>query len=169
MNAKPVNANLSGQNASEKMTSNENVQEEHGGSAEKDSDHAKHVHFGLKAKGKNRLGEGHPDFGRSLLESHWAFGHLNFKKLRKLLGLGSGGDDPDCAACTIAKSQRQQLSKEKYNRSTRCNHRMHLDLGFTRNSKYCFQLAVDDFSWFSWIEVLNKKSDAFESFQELHK
>ena len=46
---------------------------------------------------------------------------------------------------------------------------MHLDLGFTKGSKHCFQLVVDDYSRFSWIDVLHKKSDAFESFQNLQK
>ena len=167
---RPVNSKMSGLDAPKKVTSNESVKGQHGQSPEgvRCADHANQSHFGLKAGKQNRLAQGHPDFGKSLLESHWAFGHLNFKKLRKLLSLGSG-DDPDCAACTIAKSRRQQLSKNKYNRSTRCNHRMHLDLGFTRNSSICFQLVVDDYSRYSWIDILNKKSDAFESFQDLQR
>ena len=108
------------------------------------------------------------DFPQRLLETHWCYGHLHFSKLRKLLGLGKG-DDPDCASCAIAKSRKIALSKTRENRSTRINHRIHLDIGFTRNSTYCFQLAVDDYTRYGFIEVFKNKSEAFDSFVLLHK
>ena len=111
---------------------------------------------------------GASDFGRRLLETHWAYGHLNFTKLRKMLGLKKG-DDPDCAACTIASSRQRALSKHTYNRSTRANHRIHVDIGFTRNSKFPFQLAVDDYTRESFLEVLDTKADALDAFQRLHR
>jgi hypothetical protein len=107
-------------------------------------------------------------FARRLLEAHWAYGHLSFKKLRKLLGLGKG-DDPDCAACTIANSRKKSLAKNKFDRSTRNNHRKHVDLGFTRNSKFVFQLGIDDFTRESYLDVLSSKSDALSSFQSLQR
>ena len=51
------------------------------------------------------------DFARGLLEIHWAHGHLNFDKLRKLLGL-KAGDNPQCAACDIADSKQRKLRQK---------------------------------------------------------
>ncbi len=109
-----------------------------------------------------------PDFSKRFLEAHWSFGHLHFKKLRKLFRLGKG-DDPDCPACTIATSRKQALSKSKYNRSTRVNHRKHVDIGFTRNSEICFQLVIDDYTRESFLDVLTSKADCLTSFQTLQK
>ena len=44
------------------------------------------------------------DFPRRLLEAHWSYGHLNFDKLRKILGLKKGSD-PECPICTVAKQK----------------------------------------------------------------
>ena len=127
--------------------------------------HAKaDLHFGL-AVGTNIKATGN-DFGKRLLEAHWAYGHLHFDKLRKLLGLKKG-DDPDCPACTIATSRQQTLSKVKHDRAERPNYRKHLDIGYTKNYDYCFQLAVDDCTRESWLDVLDSKGDAFKSFQDL--
>jgi hypothetical protein len=82
------------------------------------------AYFGLAVGDK--ISASSQDFGKRLLEAHWAYGHLHFDKLRKLLGLKKG-DDPDCPACTIARSRQTALSKEKYDRSTRPNHRTHAD------------------------------------------
>ena len=121
--------------------------------------------FGLQA---GSFKERSKDFARRLLEAHWAYGHLHFTKLRKLLGL-KAGDDPDCAACTIAMSRQKALSKVKHNRSTRVNHRVHIDLGFTRGSEICFQLIVDDYTRESFLDVLDSKADALSSFQRLQR
>jgi hypothetical protein len=122
-------------------------------------------YFGLPAGG---LKIGALDFPRRLLEAHWAYGHLNFSKLRKLLGLKKG-DDPDCASCTIALSRQRALAKTKTVRSTRVNHRLHLDLGFTKDCTFCFQLCVDDWSREGFLLMLSSKSDAFDSFIELQR
>jgi hypothetical protein len=121
-------------------------------------------YFGLPM-GKN-IGAAAQDFSRRLLESHWAYGHLHFDKLRKLLGLKKG-DDPECPACTIAKSRTTALSKQTYDRSTRVNHRMHMDLGFTRNSEYCFQLYIDDYTRESYLDLLENKDKVLPDWQTL--
>ena len=64
------------------------------------------VYFGLPSTGT--VSAGATDLARRLLETHWAFGHLHFDKLRKMLGLKKG-DNPDCPACTIAKSRMERL------------------------------------------------------------
>ena len=122
------------------------------------------LHFGLAVGAK--INAAAHDFGKRLLEAHWAYGHLHFDKLRKLLGLKKG-DNPDCPACTIANSRQQTLSKVKHDRAERANYRKHLDIGYTQNYDYCFQLYVDDFTRESWIDVLDSKADAFKSFQSL--
>lgn len=121
--------------------------------------------FGLRV---GSIREGAADFGSKLLQAHWAYGHLHFTKLRKLLGL-KPGDDPDCAACTIANARRRTLSKKRSDRSTRANHRLHLDLGFTQDCDLCFQLAVDDYTRESFIDILDSKAGALESFQTLQR
>ena len=127
--------------------------------------HAKaDLHFGLAVGDK--INAAAHDFGKRLLEAHWAYGHLHFDKLRKLLGLKKG-DNPDCPACTIANSRQQTLAKVKHDRAERVNYRKHLDIGYTQNYDYCFQLYVDDFTRESWIDVLDSKGDAFKSFQSL--
>jgi hypothetical protein len=100
------------------------------------------------------------DFSRRLLECHWAYGHLNFNKLRKLLGLKKS-DDPECAACTIATARKTALSKHVYTRSSRPHHRYMMDIGFTRNNNFCFQLILDDNTRESHLCVLDDKSEAF--------
>jgi hypothetical protein len=124
------------------------------------------TYFGLPAgQSANSTSQ---DFGQRLLEAHWAYGHLHFTKLRKLLGLAKG-DDPDCASCTIAMSRKSALSKEKYTRSTRINHRKHLDIGFTKNCNYCFQLVIDDYTREGFLDVLKSKDEAFASFLTLQR
>ena len=115
-----------------------------------------------------RITAGSRDFGKQLLEAHWAYGHLHFKKLRKLLGL-KPGNDPDCAACTIALSRQHAMSKERYDRSTRVNHRKHLDIGFTKTCLISFQLAVDDYTREGYLDVLDSKKFALESFDALQR
>jgi len=60
--------------------------------------------FGLPAsQNTNNAGA---DFPRRLLEAHWSFGHLNFDKLRKILGLKKG-DDPECRFARFRNRSRQ--------------------------------------------------------------
>ena len=119
--------------------------------------------FGLRV---GAIREGAADFGKRLQQAHWAYGHLNFQKLRKILGL-KPGDDPDCAACTIANARRKTLSKTRHDRSTRPNHRLHLDVGFTQDCDLIFQLAIDDYTRESFLDILDTKADALDSFQAL--
>ena len=110
------------------------------------------------------------DFPRRLLEAHWSYGHLQFDKLRKLLGLKKG-NDPDCPICTIMKQKQAALADEtKKVRSTRPCHRMHMDIGYTAGSDYIFALYVDDYARISYLDVLDSKSQSLEKWCELkHK
>ena len=123
--------------------------------------------FGLPM-GKNGTLEG-PDFAKNLLESHWALGHMSFALIRKLYGL-KPGTDPECAACTMGNSRERPLSKQKkpHQRSTRPNHRVHLDIGFLKGGR-CFQVVVDDWSRKTFTDVLDTKADAFQSFQAFQR
>ena len=122
--------------------------------------------FGLPTGNKDRVHA--QDFPRRLLESHWAYGHLHFDKLRRLLGLKKG-DNPECPTCTTANSRKGALAKKSINRSTRVHHRWWLDLGFTRNNKFIFQLTIDDCTRFSDLTVLKSKADTLSSFDELKR
>ena len=80
------------------------------------TDSAATAHFGLAA-GKTPINTSDPEFPRRLLEAHWAYGHLHFDKLRKLLGL-KPGNNPDCPTCTLAKSRKEKLQPFYRQRST---------------------------------------------------
>ncbi len=125
------------------------------------------TYFGLRV---GPLREGAADFGRRLLETHWAFGHIHFNTLRKLLGL-KPGDNPECAACAMAMSRQRALAKTKpeHARSTRPNHRLHADLGYIEGNNGCFQLFVDDYTRESFIDILTSKADCLTSFKKLHQ
>ena len=118
-------------------------------------------YFGLPI---GRIGTSAQNFGRRLLETHWAYGHLHFDKLRKLLGLKKG-DNPDCPACSMAKSRRGPI-RENRPRSTRVNHRMHLDLGFLKMGD-AFQVCVDDYTRVSYLDVLDGKGSALTAWRNL--
>jgi hypothetical protein len=106
------------------------------------------------------------DFARKLLEAHWCYGHLHFDKLRKLFGLAKG-NDPDCAVCTIAKQKQLALSDHAHTRSTRENHRMHMDVGYTAGKNYMFQFYVDDYHRVSYLDMLKSKSEVLPKWIEL--
>ena len=122
------------------------------------------VLFGLEASQK--ISPTHIDFSQKLLDAHCSYGHLNFNSLRKILGL-KAGDNPDCASCAISKSKAESLSKHVYTRSPRPCHRMHMDLGFTSGSQFVFQLFVDDHTRVSYLEVIDDKSCALDSWTRL--
>ena len=124
--------------------------------------------FGLPV-GRKTVTPERPDFGKNLLESHWALGHMNFNLIRKLFAL-KPGTNPECAACTMGNSRERPLSKTKkpHQRSTRPNHRVHLDIGFLKGGK-CFQVAVDDWSRKTYSDVLDTKADALKSFQAFQR
>ena len=103
------------------------------------------------------------DFPRRLLEAHWSYGHLNFSKLRKLLGLAKG-NDPECPICTVAKQKQAALADEtKKVRSSRPCHRMHMDIGFTSGSDNVFSLYVDDYDRVSYLDLLNPLKNGVNS------
>ena len=110
--------------------------------------------FGLKA---GKISASAKEFPQQLYEAHCAYGHLHFDKVRKLLGLKKG-HNPDCESCAIAKSKQQSLDWQNYTRSTRAGHRIHIDVGFTRNSNFCFQLYIDDATREGALDVLVDKS-----------
>ena len=106
------------------------------------------------------------DFSRKLLEAHWCYGHMHFDKLRKMFKLGKG-NDPDCAVCTITKQKQLALSDHPHTRSTRQNHRMHMDVGYTAGKNYMFQLYVDDFHRVSYLDMLDSKVEVLPKWIEL--
>ena len=44
---------------------------------------------------------------------------------------------------------------------------MWMDIGFTRNNEYTFQLSLDDYHRFSYLEVLKTKDEAYGSWIQL--
>ena len=94
---------------------------------------------------------------------------MNFDLIRKLFGL-KPGTNPECAACTMGNSREGSLSKHKkpHQRSTRPNHRVHLDTGFLKGGR-CFQVVVDDWSRKTFTDVLDTKADALRSFQAFQR
>jgi len=124
---------------------------------------AANSYFGLQVGTK--INEAANDFAQRLLELHFAHGHLNFTKLRKLLGL-KAGDDPHCAACAVAQSRKAPLNKMP-DRSTRVNHRMHGDIGYTAGSQNPFQLYIDDYTRVGHLDLLASKEEVLEYWIEL--
>jgi hypothetical protein len=120
-------------------------------------------YFGLQVGAK--ISEAANDFAQRLLETHFAYGHLNFTKLRKLLGL-KAGDNPHCAACAVAQSRQAPLNKEP-DRSTRVNHRMHADIGYTAGSQNPFQLYIDDYTRVGHLDLLATKDEVLQYWIEL--
>ena len=76
------------------------------------------------------------EFPKRLLEAHWAYGHLHFYKLRKLLGL-KRWPNPYCPTCSLAKSRIDRSNPYYRPRATHANQRIHVDVGFTKNNTYC--------------------------------
>jgi hypothetical protein len=103
--------------------------------------------FGLPVGRK--ISETANDFAQRLLEAHFAYGHLNFTKLRKCFGL-KAGDNPHCATCAVAQSRQAPLNKVP-DRSTRINHRMHGDIGFTAGSSNPY---IDDYTRRGYLDLL---------------
>ena len=127
------------------------------------SDEPPTTYFGLKPGARTASAQ---DFPQQLHEAHCSYGHLNFDKLRKLLGLKKG-DNPTCEACTISKSKAEALRGQTYTRSTRTGHRIHMDLGFTRFCNFIFQLYVDDYDRFTYIDIIETKDLALPSWIDL--
>ena len=63
----------------------------------------------------------------------------------------------------MANSRTKALSQQAYVRSTHVNHRMHMDMGFTKNCKYTFQLYMDDHTRESYLDVIKSKADTLSA------
>ena len=106
------------------------------------------------------------DFPQRLYEAHCALGHLHFDKVRKVFGV-KPGPNPSCDVCAIAKQRKEAHRLHFKERSRHVNHRMHLDIGFTRGSRYPFQLAIDDYTREGYLELLDDKGQVFDKWKEL--
>ena len=131
---------------------------------EKKTNKTPSAYFGLKP---GKISASAQDFPRKLFEAHCAYGHLNFDRLRAMLGLKKG-TNPSCEACTIANSKKSHLGGTPVNRSTASLHRTFMDLGFTANTNLTFQLYCDDFDRVSHIDILEHgKSSSLPAWIEL--
>lgn len=106
------------------------------------------------------------DFPQKLYEAHCALGHLHFDKVRKIFGVKSG-PNPSCDVCAIAKQRKEAHRLHFKERSRHVNHRIHLDIGFTRGSRYPFQLAIDDYTREGYLDLLDDKGQVFDKWKEL--
>ncbi len=107
------------------------------------------------------------DFPRALYEAHVAYGHMNFTKLRTMLGLKKGSN-PHCEACAIANSRKSNLGGIPYDRATTTLQRTFIDMGFTGINGTTFQLYIDDHDRVSHLDVLeNGKGACLPAWVEL--
>ena len=70
-------------------------------------------------------------FASQLLLAHKMIAHINFKYLRKALGLPATGVDPTCNTCSMVKLKQGKLPKVTSKRSLRHLHRLYLDIFFS--------------------------------------
>ncbi len=89
------------------------------------------------------------------------------KNVEALVSMSVEETNPECPACTLAKPRIITLESTPKARSTRAHHRIHMDIGFTQNKKYVFQLCMDDFSRFGYIDMLGSKDQALMSWINL--
>jgi hypothetical protein len=84
-----------------------------------------------------------------------------------LLGL-KAGDNPQCAACDIADSKQRKL-RQKHVPAARPYQRLFIDIGYTQNSDVLFQLYLDDYNDFTYIDIMTSKGqlEAFDDFVSL--
>ena len=107
--------------------------------------------------------QGGATFAENLLEFHRRMGHPNFNYCRNLLKLPASKDNPICPECEVAKARQRPLPTTRVQRSTRVIHRIHMDLGFSKDGQ-TFQLYIDDFSRFAWVDFLRSKDQNLEAF-----
>ncbi len=103
------------------------------------------------------------NFASQLLEAHRRYAHLNFRTLRKQLGLPQHGDNPPCASCAVTKARKQPMPKIASRRSTRVIHRLHMDFMF--GPKFIAVVFICDYSRKGWLAELKAKSEWLESFK----
>ena len=112
---------------------------------------------------------------------HQRLGHLNMPAVIQLLKhplvadppmeLNTNADDCTCEACVMGKQTRTPLPAAAQTRATRPLELVHVDLwGPARiqslGGPTYFILIVDDYSRYTWIKLLNLKSEALDAFKE---
>ena len=118
--------------------------------------------MGLEATTANAIND--------LLLQHRLRGHFNFPALRKLLGLKSSTTKPPCHECNIAMLK--GISMDKVTSKPRAEEilqRIHMDVGFGRNSELVYQLYIDDHSRRHFIDQLDTKAETLPRFKVLKK
>ena len=126
--------------------------------------HPSAAFFGLPLSGHIKASG--DDFAKKLTETHCALGHMHYNKVRKLYSL-KPGENPDCPTCVIANMKKSAAATKPPERSKRPCHRIHLDLFFTEGSNNPCQLALDDFTDVSYLDLLNDKGECLEKWIEL--
>jgi hypothetical protein len=106
-------------------------------------------------------------FASQLLLAHKMFAHLNFKYLRKALGLPPAGENPVCNTCSMVKAKQGALPQVTIKRSARPLHRLHLDIFFSADQLKPWQIVVDDYSRYSWVQQIGTKDKALKHFKRL--
>ena len=106
-------------------------------------------------------------FASQLLLAHKMFAHLNFKYVRKALGLSETGANPVCNTCSMVKLKQSKLPRVTMKRSTRPLHRLCLDIFFSADALKPWQIVVDDFSRYSWVQQIGSKDQALVFFKRL--
>ena len=120
--------------------------------------------FGLPTSGHIKADGA--EFAGNLTDAHCALGHMDFEKVRWLYCLKKG-ENPSCPICAIAKQKKGGSTMPIVLRSTRINHRIHMDIFFTEGSANPCQLYVDDCSRVSYIDLLDGKDEALPKWKEL--
>ena len=114
---------------------------------------------------------------------HRRFGHLNYKYVEKMCkdklvsGMNfcqnaecSSVESRDCEACSLGKMQRKSLPKKSDNRATKVFEIVHTDIcgpmqvDSAGGSRYILTFT-DDFSRYTTVYVLKKKSEALNKFK----
>ena len=106
---------------------------------------------------------GNATFGEQLLDFHRRLAHPNFDYCRKILSLPASKDNPRCNECEVAKAKQKPLPGTRTLRSTRVIHRIHMDLGFSKDGAI-FQLYVCDYSRHAWVDILKHKDENLQYF-----
>ena len=117
-----------------------------------------------------------------LEQAHRLFGHLNYDSLRSLtrknmvIGLKLSMEDlrvipPTCPACAMGKMTRASFPLSESSRVSEFLSLVHSDLWGpapvqTASGSHYMMMLLDDFSCWTWVFFLRRKSDTFSAFQE---
>ncbi|GJU22768.1 retrovirus-related pol polyprotein from transposon TNT 1-94, partial [Tanacetum coccineum] len=113
---------------------------------------------------------------------HKRLAHLNFKTIKKLakqnfvIGLPSlvYSKDKPCSSCEKGKHHRASFKTKQTSSIKKCLHLLHMDLfgpvtpRFINHEKYTL-VIVDDYSRYTWVYFLKKKSQAPETIMSFIK